>query len=88
MNTPSEHADRKVSQGLETFAPRTDSEGALNNGRNRRAEPTSDDQSPGKHRFMTALLDKLRLNGTPSAAPDHEDGATQSASDEPSQSTT
>lgn len=77
MNTPREQANRKESQGLETFAPSTEPAGAQKNGRMLGTETPSDDQSPGKHRFMTALLDKLRRNGTPGAASDQEERAPQ-----------
>ena len=65
MNTPRENpAAQKLSERMKTVAPRTAVVGAINNRTNQGNDTTSDDQSPGKNRFMTVLLDKIKRHGS------------------------
>jgi serine/threonine protein kinase len=70
MSTPSEPAaDGKTPRTPKTSAPTASRNGALKNGQKPSPEASSGDLSPWKHRFMTALLDKLKGNGKPAAKP-------------------
>ena len=68
MSKPSEPAGNpKMSRAPKTVAPETGRTGALQIAQNQSLEASSADLSPWKNRFMSALLDKLGVNGKPDA---------------------
>ncbi len=65
MSNPSQAAiDQRPDKlgGTVTVAPRSGQFGAQKSGPERSDQGSSNDLSPWKHRFMTALLDKIRMN--------------------------
>lgn len=74
MNKPDQipiahHPDESTEAA--TLAPRTRQIGAQDSEPKRPDQGSSNDLSPWKHRFMTALLDKLKVNGRRGGEPSH-----------------